>query len=87
MGLGDLKLLDNLVYGIFGSPLLFSLFICLIFLYFSTVYNMPKWINIIFFIPFGVWLGFYYLPSWAMVSILLFIGIIAGNKLFKSFNK
>lgn len=87
MGIGELNLLNNLVYGIFGEPLIFSIFMSLIFLYFSTIYDIPKWVSILFFIPFGIWLGFYYLPSWAMIVILIFAGILSGNKLFKSFNR
>lgn len=84
MALGDLNLVNNLVYGIFGEPLIFSLILMLIFLYYSLHYDIPKWVNILFFIPLGLWLGFYYLPTWAIIIIILIVGILTGPRIFRA---
>lgn len=83
MALGELNLIDNLVYGVFGEPLVFSIMISMIFLYYSIKYDIPKWVNILFFIPLSIWLSFHYLPGWAAVSVIIAIGLISGPKLFK----
>lgn len=83
MGLGDLNIIDNLVYGLFGEPILFALIVSMIFLYYSIKYDIPKWVNIAFFIPFGIWIGFYYMPDWIVVSIIIAIGLIVSPRLFR----
>lgn len=84
MAIGDLNLVENLIYGIFGNPLVFSLAIMAIFLFFSMKYDIPKWVSILFFVPFGLWIGFLYLPGWAVITILLGVGVMVGPKLIQA---
>jgi len=84
MALGDLNLLNNLVYGIFGEPLVFSLVLTMIFLYYSIHYDIPKWVNLLFFIPVTLWLSVYYLPTWATILVIIAIGLLTGPRLFRA---
>lgn len=83
MAIGDLNIIDNLVYGVFGEPLVFALVLTMIFLWFSVKYDIPKWGFIAFFTPLATWISFYYLPDWAAIIIIIFVGILAGSKMFK----
>lgn len=85
MGLENLNLLNNLVYGIFGEPIWFGIIIILLLSYFSIKYDIPKWAFISFIIPFGIWIGHYYLPVWATIILILFVGILIGPRLFRAF--
>lgn len=84
MGLADLNIVDNLVYGVFGEPAIFSLIVSMIFLFFAMQYDIPKWVSLSFFIPLFTWITFHYMPTWAAIILILFVAIIVGSKFFRS---
>lgn len=84
MALGELDILNNLVYGIFGEPFYFGVIISLIFIYYSIQYDIPKWSLIAFFVPLGIWIGYYYLPLAVLVILIIFIGLLFGPRLFRA---
>lgn len=86
MGITITSILDNLVYGVFGQPIYFAVIISIIFIYYSIKYDIPKWGFIAFFIPLMIWIGFYYLPFWIMVLLLLAIGLLLGPRLLRFAN-
>jgi len=80
------SILDNLIFGVFGSPIYFAVIVSALFLYYSIQYDIPKWGFMAFFIPMFIWLGFYYLPAWIVILTLVFIGILLGPRLIKFAN-
>lgn len=84
MAIGDLSIANNLVYGVFGEPIIFAVVLTMIFLWFSMKYDIPKWGVLSFFIPLGTWVSFHYMPDWAAILLIIFIGVIVGSKYFRA---
>jgi hypothetical protein len=86
MGITITSILDNLVFGIFGEPIYFSVIIASIFLYYAIKYDIPKWGFIAFFLPLSIWISFYYLPSSVVIILLVSIGILLAPRMLRFFN-
>ena len=86
MGITITSILDNLVFGIFGEPIYFSLIIASIFLYYAIKYDIPKWGFIAFFLLLSIWISFYYLPSSVVIILLVSIGILLAPRMLRFFN-
>jgi len=75
----NLDLWYNLVYIVFGNIYSFMIVTALIFMWFGLMYDIPKWVGLLFFSVFGAWFaineGIWWLLGIILVGASFFVAI------------
>jgi hypothetical protein len=76
----------NLVYVVFGNLYVFLIVMGMIIFYYSIIYDIPKWIGILFFSIFGVWFAINEGVMWILGIVLIGTGFFIAIEIMRRMN-
>lgn len=79
----DISFFENLVWKVFGNPILFGIVMISLLSYYSMRYDIGFWVYGSFMAIFGLWLSWEIGATWLMAFILILIAMFVGIQIMR----